>query len=142
MVFLALGGHPVSVLRTVERDRGRSRVRGVQGRLGILFEEEESSGQDKPEIALPLKVAGPVPVPASTTTTQFHPLAYRRVLSAWPDEWRERWGYRANALEEAGLSWRDAETQAFIEVWNQIRHEQTPNPSLAAAVPTSGPERN
>jgi hypothetical protein len=37
--------------------------------------------------------------------------------------WRERWGQRANELEEAGLPWRDAETQAFVEVWNAFRHE-------------------
>jgi hypothetical protein len=38
--------------------------------------------------------------------------------------WRERWGRRANALEESGLTWRDAETQAFVEVWNLRRQEQ------------------
>ncbi len=32
-------------------------------------------------------------------------------------------GPRANALEENGLSWRDAETQAFVEVWNQFRSQ-------------------
>ena len=57
----------------------------------------------------------------------FHPLAYRGVVANWPVEWRERWGRCANALEEGGLSWRDAETQAFVEVWNQIRN-QTPEP--------------
>ena len=51
----------------------------------------------------------------------FHPLAYRGVVAEWPVEWRERWGRRANALEENGLSWRDAETQAFVEVWNEVR---------------------
>jgi hypothetical protein len=51
------------------------------------------------------------------------------VVADWPIEWRERWGRRANALEEEnGLSWRDAETQAFVEVWNQFR---TNDPSLA-----------
>ncbi len=61
----------------------------------------------------------------STTTpsrsTISHPPAYRSVVAVWPVEWRERWGRRANALEENGLSWRDAETQAFVEVWNQVR---------------------
>jgi hypothetical protein len=48
-------------------------------------------------------------------------LPYRMVLADWPDEWRERWGRRANALEESGLSWRDAEGRAFVEVWSQLR---------------------
>lgn len=51
-----------------------------------------------------------------------HPLAYRHVVADWPVEWRERWGRRANELEEAGLPWRDAEAQAFVEVWNALRH--------------------
>jgi hypothetical protein len=42
-------------------------------------------------------------------------------VAGWPIEWREQWGLRANELEEAGLSWRDAETQAFVEVWHQLR---------------------
>ena len=49
------------------------------------------------------------------------PLPYRLVLAAWPDEWRERWGRRANDLEDTGLSWRDAEGRAFVETWSQHR---------------------
>ena len=49
------------------------------------------------------------------------PLPYRRVLADWPDEWRERWGRRANDLEDSGLSWRDAEGRAFVETYSQIR---------------------
>lgn len=51
----------------------------------------------------------------------FHPPAYRGVLAGWPQDRRERWGRRANELEESGLSWRDAEAQAFVEIWNQTR---------------------
>jgi hypothetical protein len=48
-------------------------------------------------------------------------------VADWPVEWRERWGRRANALEvENGLSWRDAETQAFVEVWNLFRSQDPP----------------
>ena len=65
---------------------------------------------------IPVKVNPPAPV--------FHPLAYRGVVAEWPVEWRERWGRRANALEEKGLSWRDAEAQAFVEVWNERREQQ------------------
>ena len=45
-----------------------------------------------------------------------HPPAYRGVVANWPVEWRERWGRRANELQETGLSWRDAEAQAFVEL--------------------------
>ena len=40
--------------------------------------------------------------------------------------WREQWGRRANDLEESGLSWRDAETQAFVEIWHQLRRDVRP----------------
>jgi hypothetical protein len=46
---------------------------------------------------------------------------HRAALARWPVEWREKWGYRANALEDSGLNWRDAEIQAFVEVWNERR---------------------
>ena len=38
---------------------------------------------------------------------------WRQKLARWPDPWRERWGRRANALEESGLDWREAERVAF-----------------------------
>jgi hypothetical protein len=44
------------------------------------------------------------------------PLPWRRKIARWSDDWRERWGLRANALEDAGLPWRDAERQAFDEL--------------------------
>ncbi len=69
----------------------------------------------------------------------FHPPAYRGVVAGWPEDWRERWGRRANDLEEAGLSWRDAEAQAFVEVWNKVREEQ----DAGVLAPTgTDPERN
>jgi hypothetical protein len=71
----------------------------------------------------------------------FHPLAYRSVVAGWPDVWRERWGRRANALEESGLSWRDAETQAFVEVW-KLRRQDQPEQSSENVVTTSSAERN
>lgn len=67
----------------------------------------------------------PTPTPTRTERATFDgdvkPLPHRHALVAWPDEWRERWGRRANDLEEAGLSWRDAEGRAFLEVWNEWR---------------------
>jgi hypothetical protein len=65
----------------------------------------------------------------STTPPIFHPLAYRGVVAGWPVEWREQWGRRANEFEECGLSWRDAETQAFVEVWKLRRSVVAARPS-------------
>jgi len=50
-----------------------------------------------------------------------HPPAYRKVIAGWSVYWRERWGLLANSLEDSGRSWRDAESQAFVEIWKQIR---------------------
>jgi hypothetical protein len=68
----------------------------------------------------------------------FHPLAYRGVVASWPTDWRERWGRRANELEDSGLPWRDAETQAFVELWNQLR--QRPSAEPPAVAPVEVPE--
>jgi hypothetical protein len=57
------------------------------------------------------------------------------VVAVWPIGWRELWGRRANDLEETGLSWRDAETQAFVEIWHKYRSATAtclpPTPSAA-----------
>jgi hypothetical protein len=83
----------------------------------------------------------PRPVESHSPAPIFHPLAYRGVVAEWPIEWRERWGHRANALEDSGLSWRDAETQAFVEVWNVRRQVQDAS-SPADALVSSSAERN
>lgn len=53
---------------------------------------------------------------------------YRTALANWPDEWRERWGHRANALEDEGLDWQEAESRAFFEVQEERRAEQGVRP--------------
>lgn len=58
---------------------------------------------------------------AARRSDDFKPMPYRRVLASWPVDWRERWGRRANELEESGLSWRDAEGRAFVETWSEFR---------------------
>jgi hypothetical protein len=109
----------------------------------MLFRDEDEAGQVTAE-------AAPVPTPELATSVRrrsveagpppmFHPLAYRGVVAGWPVEWREQWGLRANVLEDSGLSWRDAETQAFVEVWNLRRHEHSAH---ADAVASSNAERN
>ncbi len=81
-------------------------------------------------------VSAPVPPPASAGKVRRDPATVKppaagispaglsRRGGGWPVEWRERWGRRANALEEKGLSWRDAETQAFVEVWKERRRAE------------------
>ena len=109
----------------------------------MLFGDEDETGEVAPVSVpaadkasslrrLPVKVNPPAPV--------FHPLAYRGVVAEWPVEWRERWGRRANALEEKGLSWRDAEAQAFVEIWQEVRSQQ--NSAAAASLNSPDPERN
>lgn len=47
-------------------------------------------------------------------------LPWRALLANWPDAWRERWGRRANALEDGGMPWVEAERQA----WNETLREK------------------
>jgi len=61
--------------------------------------------------------------PESFPTLDFTTFPYRVALANWPDEWRERWGHRANALEDQGLGWRAAETLAFLEIQDERRAE-------------------
>ena len=75
----------------------------------------------RPRGAAPAASPAPAKVDRRPPPPVFHPLAYRSVVAAWSLEHRERWGRRSNELEDAGLSWRDAETQAFVEVWNALR---------------------
>jgi hypothetical protein len=90
---------------------------------GHVHVEVKSSPAPRTEAPVEL---GPPTVKNSAAAVVFHPLAYRGVVADWPVELRERWGQRANALEEGGLSWRDAEAQAFVEVWNVARGHQSP----------------
>ena len=110
----------------------------------MLFGDEEEPGEvaplavpaadDAPAVRrLPGKVNPPAPV--------FHPLAYRGVVAEWPVEWRERWGRLANAYEEKGLSWRDAEAQAFVEVWSEMRAQQSTQPTTSTSAAADA-ERN
>jgi hypothetical protein len=111
----------------------------------MLFGDEEEPGEVAGATsAQARRVASTVVAPAGHTgrvepPAVSHPPAYRGVVAGWPQGWRERWGRRANELEEAGLSWRDAEAQAFVEVWNRVRDERHPD---ATVPPGVDPERN
>ena len=110
----------------------------------MMFGDDEEIGESEPAPVPPAANAqgvGRLPVKANAPPPVFHPLAYRGVVAEWPVEWRERWGRRANALEEKGLSWRDAEAQAFVEIWHEVRATQA-NPSATATLASSDAERN
>jgi hypothetical protein len=110
----------------------------------MLFGDEEESGKSTPESVPAPDIASSLrrpPVKINAPAPVFHPLAYRGVVAEWPVEWRERWGRRANELEEKGLSWRDAETQAFIEVWGEVRAQQAKQPATSTSA-ASDAERN
>jgi hypothetical protein len=136
----------VRELRTLKRTRPGSRVRSVQGRLSIEFGDEDEAGGEALKTEPPARSSGfrrPVkPSPGANErnaaprvpTPVFHPLAYRSVVADWPVDWRERWGRRANELEETGLSWRDAEAQAFVEVWHLVRREGGSEPASAPSI--------
>ena len=111
----------------------------------MLFEDEESSGADVGAQEAGADRARPAAIAHAGHETAepppqrvFHPPAYRHVVAGWPEDWRERWGRRANDLEESGLSWRDAEAQAFVEVWTQVRQQI----QHSGAVAPPDPHRN
>jgi hypothetical protein len=102
-------------------DEARRRTRRIQSML--MLRDPEAAADPAP--TAPHAYSGPPPC--------------RAALVNWPVEWRERWGRLANALEESGLSWQEAEARAFVEVWNQRRAE-----TKTAALPltTTDAERN
>jgi hypothetical protein len=90
-------------------DEGEPATRGVEP-APVSAAGAERSARNGPH-------ASTTACPPSAT----HPPAYRGVVAGWSVEWRERWGRRANELEETGLTWRDAEARAFVEVWSGVR---------------------
>src|SRR4051812_31675689 len=71
--------------------------------------------------------------PASEKSAEPARLDYRAELAEWPLKWRERWGRRANALEDQGLKWKEAEVRAFIEIWRLRQEKDAVNGSSAHA---------
>src|SRR5690242_6262047 len=111
----------------------------------MMFDDEEAPGAGEGASGTAADRLGTAVVAHSQHGTEvypppnFHPPAYRGVLASWPEDWRERWGRRANELEETRLSRRDAEAQAFAEVWNQFRRESRTG---VLATSAADPERN
>jgi hypothetical protein len=121
----------MSEASVLNRPSTASRRRGVQRRLALSAAEPAVEVLGASAEGPPVRYRRPRK-PATTAVVAkpdrgapppvFHPLAYRSVVAAWSLDARERWGRRANEFEDHGLSWRDAETQAFVEVWNDLRH--------------------
>jgi hypothetical protein len=94
------------------------RAREVQGMFAMQgLEGETDFATERGKLPDTRRVPHTRPQRAS----ELKPLPYRLVLADWPIEWRERWGRRANDLEASGLTWRDAEGRAFVDVWNEWR---------------------
>lgn len=112
---------PVVQVRPRSRRRAvATRDREVQGMLLATLGSDVVSVQDVEAVFQPTETAK-VPATKAERPLELQPLPYRQVLATWPDHWRERWGRLANALEDRGNSWRDAESRAFVEVWSQFR---------------------
>jgi hypothetical protein len=135
-----MGGMSVKDLQTLTKARRNRTLSTRQGRLILRFPEGlDERSWDDPSQKSDAKQTAPVrnlrsrdsstcspPVDAKPFVE--HPLEYRKVIANWSDDWRERWGHRANSLEDLGLAWRDAEAQAFIDVLRQIKEGAKPVP--------------
>lgn len=107
--------------QTLRRSSHGRRQRSPWKRLPLVMDDAPSVVKPaQPRRAVSTQEAAE-PAERPTPPPIFHPLAYRGVVAGWSIESRELWGRRANELEDAGLSWRDAETQAFVEVWRMLR---------------------
>ena len=99
--------------RKVRVDRVRE-VQGVLAMQGLLSEDERAAA------TVATKAGGTEPR-GGRRLADVKPLPYRKVLANWPDESARALGAMANDLEDSGLSWRDAEGRAFVEIYSQVR---------------------
>jgi hypothetical protein len=60
---------------------------------------------------------------------------YRSIVATWPNSTRAEWGKRANAYEDEGLDWKEAELKAFSEIKAGLDAYIAKNP--AALIPGS-----
>jgi hypothetical protein len=97
--FLEIGGFLPE--GTDETDR-TPRMNGVPSVLSV------PSGTDTAKSAPSAEPIGPGPPPADRS--------WRWIVALWPVEWRERWGRRANELQDRGEPWDHAEWIAFNEL--------------------------
>jgi hypothetical protein len=48
------------------------------------------------------------------------PLPWRAILPRWPTDAREKWGRRADQLEDEGVAWPESERRAFEELGGRV----------------------
>jgi len=83
----------------------------------------DSSSDETSVVDLPLWYAKLVERPTwpeSAEPEAFSRLFWRPSVSLWPIQRRQRWGDRANELQDSGLPWKDAERVAFEEIMEGI----------------------
>jgi hypothetical protein len=51
------------------------------------------------------------------------PHAWREVVAHWTVDMRQQWGELANAKQDAGMTWLDAEREAFWEVGDRYCYD-------------------
>lgn len=93
----------------------------------LAFESHPDRDLDEPKFAdLPLWYASLVAPPTwdePAKASEPEPctrLFWRATVSRWPIPRRQAWGDRANALQDAGLGWKEAERTAFEEIMGNL----------------------
>jgi hypothetical protein len=51
------------------------------------------------------------------------PHAWREVIGHWTTAMRQEWGELANAKQDAGATWQDAEREAFWAIGDQFTYD-------------------
>jgi hypothetical protein len=86
-----------------------------------FIDRAELAPQDTTIVDLPLWYASMIVPPTwdeplqATETESCSRLFWRPTVARWPIDRRQAWGDRANALQDAGLNWKEAERTAFEE---------------------------
>ena len=119
------GTHPMGCLAT-EPDRPAGPI--VEPSPDLSSEDRAAPApQDTPIVDLPLWYAALVAPPTwdepseATRPESFSRLFWRPTIARWPIDRRQDWGDRANALQDAGLDWKEAERLAFDEIMAHLR---------------------
>jgi hypothetical protein len=94
-------------------------VRLEDGQLILAAPKGSLTAEDR-EVLADLK---PELIELLTPSPRFAPMPWRDALANASIEFRERWGYRANELEEGGMPWREAEEQAYRELMTAIQSQ-------------------
>ncbi len=100
----------------------------------LAFEDMEELGVGDSKFAdLPLwysRLVAPSPSVEPEESAAPEPcsrLFWRATVSRWPIDRRQAWGDRANALQDAGLGWKDAERTAFEEIMSSLQPSRRPS---------------